>query len=198
MSSWWFRGMPCLAEIPNLPWPVCTDIWILASRISWYLVESILYSTHTIFPVPPAATQPQSIMDPPPYLTVGKLFFSKKTSPCFLQTCLLWFWPTSSMLVSSVQSTLFQKTSDLTIYFFCILQMLNFVLRSFFLETLPCRPLLFEVFCIFVLWTAIPVSAKLFCSSEYFLPGLGPFYLKSLLVFQTLPWLQLLHLSFIF
>ena len=57
-------------------------LWTLASRIHWYLVESILPST-TIFPVPPAATQPQSIMDPPPCLTVGKVFVSTKASPFF-------------------------------------------------------------------------------------------------------------------
>ena len=34
--------------------------------------------------------------------------------------------------------------------FFCILQMLNFVLRLFFLATLPCRSLLFKVHCIVV------------------------------------------------
>ena len=35
-------------------------------------------------------------------------------------------------------------------------------------------------------------------SSEHFIPSLKPFYLKSFLVFQMLPWHQLLHLSSIF
>ena len=43
-------------------------------------MEFILPSTSTIFPVIAAATQPQSIVDPPPYLTVGKVFLIEQTT----------------------------------------------------------------------------------------------------------------------
>ena len=65
-----------------------------------YLVESILPSTLTsIFPVPPVATQPQGIMNPPPCIIVGK------ASHFFLQTYLLLWWPKYSILDSLVQRT---------------------------------------------------------------------------------------------
>ena len=49
-------------------------------------MESILPSTRAILPVPPGATKPQSIMDPSPCLTVGKVFFFAKDSPLFLKS----------------------------------------------------------------------------------------------------------------
>ena len=55
-------------------------MWLGQSEI---LTESILPSTHTIFPVPLASAQLQSIMDAPPCLTVGEIFFSTKASPFF-------------------------------------------------------------------------------------------------------------------
>ena len=100
--------------IPNLfNFNVWTDLQTLASKISWYLGESILPSTRTIFPAPPAATSPQSIMDPPhpfsqniPSLVVAKKFnfdFAnpKRIVPKGLRLLIVW-----------------------------IPQMLNFVLRS--------------------------------------------------------------------
>ena len=68
----WFWGMLriiVLVEYPNCLQLQCLDwrlnVRTLASRISWYLVESILLSTHTNISVPPAATQPQSLTPHP-------------------------------------------------------------------------------------------------------------------------------------
>ena len=54
---------------------------MFASRVCWYLIESIL--PYEMFPVLLAATQAQSMIDPPPCLTVGEVFFSWKSAPFF-------------------------------------------------------------------------------------------------------------------
>ena len=76
--------------------------------------------------------------------------------------------------------------------FFCILQALKFVLRSFFLATLPCRSLLFKVRCRVVLRRARPVRATLFCSSFYsdVWVLLRISHQVIFFVFQTLLWLN--------
>ena len=116
-------SLSCCRSHPLFSFSFFTDGGMFASRICWYLVESILPSTRTVFPVPLAATQPQSMMDPPPCLTVGKVFFSWNAAPFFLQTYLCWLWPKSSILTSSVHSTCFQNTSCFcrcfVAYFWC-------------------------------------------------------------------------------
>lgn len=44
--------------------------------------------------------QPESMMLPPPWLTVGTVFFGLKASPWLLQTYVLSLWPNSSICVS--------------------------------------------------------------------------------------------------
>ena len=110
---------------PRFNFNVWTDLQTLASRI---LLESIVPSTSKIFAVPPAATQAQSIMDPHPCLTVGKVLFSIKASP--------FFSPKDTFFsgTQKVQFCFFQSKAHkgfmLLSVFFCILLMLNFVLRS--------------------------------------------------------------------
>ena len=105
-QTWWLllESVSCWNKQLFFNFDVWADLWTLAYRMYWYLVKTILTSTCTILPVPPAATQPQSIMDPPQCFTVGKGFFSKKASPFFLQTYLLWWWPKSYILGSSVKA----------------------------------------------------------------------------------------------
>ena len=82
--------------------------------------------THSRHSVPEAAQQPQNITEPPPCLTVGKVFFSLKASFCFLST---WRWcalSKSSNLDSSIHRTFSQKDFGL---FRCVLA--NFS-RAFF------------------------------------------------------------------
>lgn len=113
---------------PLFNFNVWTDLGTLASRIYWYLVESIIPSTRTIFPVPPAATQPQSIMDPPPCLTFGKVFFSINALPFFLHTYLQFLWFVTKKLHFGFASPkhVFPKGFRLLKVFFCVLQTLNF------------------------------------------------------------------------
>ena len=112
----------------------------------WYVVESILpFAQYFQLPTTKQLARCSSLQSLHP-------FFSKHH--------LLW-WPKSSILVSSVESTLSQNA---LMVFFCIFQTLKFVLRSFFLATLPCRSLLFKACCIIVLWTARP-CLLLLCSS---------------------------------
>lgn len=59
-----------------LIWALLTDDVFVFIISCWYLVESILASTCAVFPVPGAANQPQSMMDPPPRWTFGKVFLA--------------------------------------------------------------------------------------------------------------------------
>ena len=74
----------CLDGIPNFASTSMSGLTFetLASVLIFGGIHSSFHLQ--VFPVPPAATQPQSIMDPPPCLTVGKVF-STKASPFFLQ-----------------------------------------------------------------------------------------------------------------
>lgn len=46
-----------------------SDLLMFASRIYWDLIRSSLPSSPEMFPVPVAATRPQSMMEPPPDVT---------------------------------------------------------------------------------------------------------------------------------
>ena len=130
----WFRGMlwiiiwreyPTSLQLQCLDWPSN-----ISSRMYWYLVGSILPSSRTIFPVPPAATQPQSIMDPPLCLTVTKVF-SPNIPPNISPNI-----PSSKFHFGFVSPKhIVPKGFRLVNVFFGILQTLNFVLRLFFLAT---------------------------------------------------------------
>ena len=57
---------------------------MFASRICWYLIESILPSTSKMFPVPLAAAQAQSMIIPLLCLKVGEMFLFVKFCTHFL------------------------------------------------------------------------------------------------------------------
>uniref|UniRef100_A0A3B5R4F5 Ig-like domain-containing protein n=1 Tax=Xiphophorus maculatus TaxID=8083 RepID=A0A3B5R4F5_XIPMA len=63
---------------------------------------------------PLAAKQPQSIILPPPCLTVGMVFLGLKASPFLLQTYCWVLWPNSSIFVSSDHRTFLQKVLSLS------------------------------------------------------------------------------------
>ena len=115
----------CLAGIATIQLQ-CLDLKKLASGISWYLAESILPSTRIIFPLPPAATQPESMMDQLPCLTVVKVF---STKAFFSKRYLLWWWPKSYILVLTAPSTLFQKASVFSMFSFAHFRLLIGVSR---------------------------------------------------------------------
>ena len=151
-----FGSLSCWNTQPLFNFNVWTDIWTLASRISGYLVESILPSTSTIFPVPSAATLPQSIMDPPPCFTVARVF---------------------TLFSPNIPSLVVAKR------FFCICLMLNFVLRSFFQTTLPSRSLLLKV-CVGSRSRAI-LSEIFFGHPDLALTSTVPFIFHFLIIFLT-------------
>ena len=91
-------------------------------------LQSILPSTSTKCPVSPPATLSQSIMDPPPCLTVGTVFFSTKASP-FTQKMPFLVTKKSHFGFISPKHIV-PKGLRLLCVFLCILQMLHFVLRS--------------------------------------------------------------------
>ena len=153
---------------------VWTELGTLASIMSSYFVEKIIPSICTIFPQHPGATEPQSIMTPCPcWSSQERLhpFFSKHTFFGGGQKVRFWFRQSKHIVPNGFR---------LLKVFFCILQTLTFMLRSFFLATLPFRSLLFKVRCIVILSTARLVFATLFgssfgvmcvSSSEHFSPG---------------------------
>ncbi len=60
---------------------------IFCFRISQYMLESMFPSMNRSSPVPAALMQPQTMMLPPPCLTVGKAQFSWYSSPGRRHTC---------------------------------------------------------------------------------------------------------------
>ena len=107
----------CPAGISNLfNFNVWTDLRTLASRISWYLMESIHPSTSIICPMPQLPHNPKASWI---HLQSSQLArCSTKATPFSLQSYLLKTWPKSYILVLSVQSTLFQKTSSFSVFSF--------------------------------------------------------------------------------
>ena len=71
-----FGSLSCWNIQPRRNFNFMTDSRTLFSRICWYWVESMRTSTLTRFPVPSLATQPHSMMEPPPNFTVGSKCFS--------------------------------------------------------------------------------------------------------------------------
>ncbi len=60
---------------------------MLCFRMSQYMLESMFPSINRSSPVPAALMQPQTMMLPPPCLTVGKAQFSWYSSPGHRYTC---------------------------------------------------------------------------------------------------------------
>ena len=145
-----------------------TDGVMFASRICWYLFQSMLPLTNEMCPVPLAATQPQSMIDPHLCFRVGEVFFSWNLAPFFLQTYLCTLWPKSSILISSVHRTCFQNASGLFrcsfANFRCWILWLGHR-KGFLLMTLPWRSYLFRCRCIVEQCTTTPGSAKSFWRS---------------------------------
>ncbi len=81
------------------------EAWRFCANIDWYLERFIIPSTLTKAPVPAEEKQPQSVMLPPPCITVGMVLFWWCAVLFLCQTYLLELWPKSSNLVSSDHNT---------------------------------------------------------------------------------------------
>ncbi len=77
-------------------------------RMSQYMLESMFPSMNRSSPVPAALMQPQTMMLPPPCLTVGKTQFSWYSSPGCRHTCWTPSEPNKFTLDSSDHRTWFQ------------------------------------------------------------------------------------------
>ena len=145
----WFRGMlwiiilleyPTSLQLQCLDWPLNISLYNL---LIWYLVESILPSTRTIFPVPhttPTHNGSTSMLNSWQGVLLNKgftLFYPNIPSSLVAK---FWFRQFKAHCPKRLHTS------------HCfILHAPNFVLRSFFLGTLPFRSLLFKVRCIVVL-----------------------------------------------
>ncbi len=81
---------------------------IISFRMSQYMLESMFPSMNRSSPVPAALMQPQTMMLPPPCLTVGKAKFSWYSSPGHRHTCWTPSEPNKFTLDSSDHRTWFQ------------------------------------------------------------------------------------------
>lgn len=150
----------CLAERPSLSPTFMSELTFKHQPLK------CLYICWNPFFLPPAQRflilplphNAQSLTDPPPCLTLHKVFFSINVSPSRMR-------PKRSISVSLVQSELFQKASE---GFLLHTSDASFCVEvSFFLATLPCRSLLFK----FKYVVLLPCerldhrSASLLCSS---------------------------------
>ncbi|MEQ2168905.1 hypothetical protein GOODEAATRI_019478 [Goodea atripinnis] len=88
-----FRVVVLLESEPLPQSQVFADFNRFSSKIFLYLAPSIFSSTLTTFPVPAEEKHPQSMMLPPPYLTVGMM--------CAVLVLSHTARPKSSILVSS-------------------------------------------------------------------------------------------------
>lgn len=112
-----------------------------ASRICWYLVESIL--SFAIFPVPLAATQPQRIKNATPYLTGGKVSFH----------LMLLFFVSEHTLLIVAKEFYFNFISPQYLRQACVDVLLHTTHVEFLLKTLPCASITAQ-------WTTTPNSDK--------------------------------------
>lgn len=100
-----------------------TVSWLIASefasRICWY---AYIYL---------AATQPQIMRDPSPWLTCGKVFFSLSAATFFSKETFNDFWPKHSIFTSSACSMCIQHASGLVYKLFCINQTFTSVMKLF-------------------------------------------------------------------
>ena len=158
--SWWNAQ-------PHFNFNVWTDLQTLEIRNIWWNPFFLLLVQYW-------ATQAQSIMDPPPCLTVAKgvllykgvtLFSPKDTF--FGGYILVTFWFCQSNIVPKCFSMF------CFVYFRCLI-LCSGGREGFFLATVPCRSLLFKVHFIVVLCTARLMFATPFCS--YFAVMCGFFW----------------------
>ena len=105
-----------------------------SSRIDTYYKAFILPTTSAKFPTPPYPKLPQTIMFPPPCLTVAWIVLSESNSPFFFQTHFLPSDQNLLILVSSDHKTLFQSYTVHSPYFKAklSLSLLCFALRNGF------------------------------------------------------------------
>ncbi len=92
----------CHAGIPihdpfSMPWPC------------WYMAPSLMRCS---CPLPLAEKHPQSIMFPPPCVTVGMVFLGSQAAFLLLQTRRVELMPKSWILVSSDHNTFTQFSSE--------------------------------------------------------------------------------------
>ena len=121
---------------------------IFCSSISQYMVEFMLPSMKCNSPTPNALMQPQTMSFSPPCLTVGMVQTSWYSSPGYHHTCLTPSEPNKLILVSSDQSTFFQKVMPFVDIFaenwyrFLLCRVFR---RGSFLGRQLCRPILWRV-----------------------------------------------------
>ncbi len=109
-----------------------------------FLVEFMVPFITASLPGPEAAKQPQTITLPPPYFTVGMMFFFLKCCATFMPDVYTHL-PKSSTFVSSVHRVFSQKSRGSSRCFLAKLRQafIMFLLSCIFrLGTLPCRPFL--------------------------------------------------------
>ncbi len=119
-------------------------------------------------PGPEAAKQPQTITLPPPYFTVGMMFFFWNAVLLLRQMYWDTHLPKSSTFVSSVHRVFSQKSWGSSRCFLAKLRwaFMFFLLSSGFrLGTLPCRPFLPSLFLMVESWTLTLTEASEACSS---------------------------------
>ena len=103
-----------------------TEGMIFSPRISWYLIDFILPFTRCRFPVPEEVKQPQSITEPPPYFTLGRVFFSMCASFFLLQTYHWSIGPKSSNICSITSQNRIPKPLWLMYIVFSKLEPISF------------------------------------------------------------------------
>ncbi len=116
-------SLSCWKTQPRFIFNALADGRRFSLKISRYMAPFILSFTQISRPGPFAEKQPQSMMFPPPYFTVGMVFFGCNSAFFLLQTRQVEFWPKSYILVSSDHMTFSQVL-------FWIIQMLSSKLQT--------------------------------------------------------------------
>ncbi len=102
----------CLGSLLCWKTAVRPNFWregiIFCFRMSQCMLESMFPSMNRSSPVPAVVMQPQTMMLPPPCLTVGKTQFSWYSSPGHRHTCWTTSEPNKFIWVSSDHRTWFQ------------------------------------------------------------------------------------------
>ena len=127
------------------------------------MAESIFPTILCRFPVPEEEKHPHIMIEPPPCLTVGIVFFFAKASLFLRQTYRWSMGPKSTILVSSVHKTDFQNFSGLLRWFLACPTRLRFCLgvsSGVFLWALACSPCSCSVRLTVATETSVPATAR--------------------------------------
>ena len=169
-------SLSCWSIQPRRNFNFVTDSWTLFARICWYWLESMRPSTLTRLPVPALATQPHSMMEPPPNFTVGSKCLSWNAVFFFRHAYRPLLCPNNSILVSSVHSTFFQNEAGLSKCALAYLKRLclwHVRRKGFCRITLPYSISLCKVRWIVERCTVTPSAARSCCRSLELVCGLS-------------------------